>query len=72
MVAAAVVTVDIATGERVAAATAAGETDFPYVTGLFAFREPPTLLDALGRLADQLSRRTLRELADVHHGGGPE
>lgn len=52
LVAAAVVTVEIATGEVVESATAVGEADFPYVPGLFAFRELPTLLTALGRLRD--------------------
>jgi deoxyribonuclease V len=51
LLAAAVVTVDLATGAEVESATAVGESDFPYVTGLFAFRELPALLDALGRLA---------------------
>ena len=50
VVAAAVVTVDIATGEVLESATAIGEADFPYVPGLFAFRELPTLLRALSRL----------------------
>jgi deoxyribonuclease V len=49
-VAAAVVTVDIVTGEVVAAATAIGVAAFPYVPGLFAFRELPTLLAALAEL----------------------
>jgi deoxyribonuclease V len=49
-VAAAVVTVDIATGEVLESATATGESDFPYVPGLFAFRELPVLLTALSRL----------------------
>jgi deoxyribonuclease V len=50
LVAAAVVTVDVATGAVLESATATGEADFPYVPGLFAFRELPTLLTALGRL----------------------
>lgn len=50
MVAAAVVTVDIATGAVLESATAVGEAEFPYVPGLFAFRELPTLLTALERL----------------------
>lgn len=49
-VAAAVVCVDIATGVEIDAATAVGTTDFPYVPGLFAFRELPALLDAIGAL----------------------
>ncbi len=53
VVAAAVVTVDIATGEPLGTATAVGESDFPYVPGLFAFRELPALLDALGRLDEE-------------------
>lgn len=52
VVAAAAVTVDLATGTEVAAATATGETGFPYVTGLFAFRELPTLLEALAALPE--------------------
>jgi deoxyribonuclease V len=61
-VAAAVVTVDVATGEMLESATATGEVVFPYVPGLFAFRELPTLLTALDRL------RTTPELlvADGH------
>jgi deoxyribonuclease V len=51
VVAAAVVTVDLATGAKVDSATAVGESDFPYIPGLFAFRELPTLLIALDRLA---------------------
>lgn len=51
-VVAAAVTVDLATGAEVGAATAVGEATFPYQTGLFAFRELPTLLLALGRLAE--------------------
>ncbi|MBB4907624.1 endonuclease V [Actinophytocola algeriensis] len=50
LVAAAVVTVGIATGEVLESATAIGEATFPYVPGLFAFRELPTLLTALDRL----------------------
>src|SRR4051794_2757511 len=49
-VAAAVVCVDIATGVEVDSAVVAGVTDFPYVSGLFAFRELPALLDAIGAL----------------------
>ena len=49
-VAAAVVCVDIATGAEVDSAFATGVTDFPYVPGLFAFRELPALLDAIGAL----------------------
>lgn len=50
VVAAAVVTVDLATGAVVESATATGEAEFPYVPGLFAFRELPTLLTAFSRL----------------------
>ncbi len=48
---AAVVTVELAGLTVVDSATATGETDFPYVSGLFAFRELPALLAALDRLA---------------------
>jgi deoxyribonuclease V len=51
LVAAAVVTVSIATGQVLESATAVAEADFPYVPGLFAFRELPALLDAFARLA---------------------
>jgi deoxyribonuclease V len=51
-VAAAVVTVSVATGEVLDSATAVGEAEFPYVPGLFAFRELPTLLEAFARLKD--------------------
>lgn len=50
LVAAAVVTVSVATGEVLESATALGTAEFPYVPGLFAFRELPTLLLALARL----------------------
>lgn len=50
LVAAAVVTVSVATGEVLESATAVGEADFPYVPGLFAFRELPALLTALAKL----------------------
>src|SRR5690606_16128584 len=49
-VAAAVVVLDAVTLEPVETATAVGETSFPYVPGLFAFRELPTLIEALRRL----------------------
>jgi deoxyribonuclease V len=49
-VVAAAVTVDLATGAELESATAAGEARFPYVPGLFAFRELPMLLDALAAL----------------------
>jgi deoxyribonuclease V len=52
VVAAAVVTVDLVSGALLASATAVGKSDFPYIAGLFAFRELPTLLDALGRLEE--------------------
>lgn len=51
VVAAAVVTVSVATGEVLESATAVGEADFPYVAGLFAFRELPTLLTAFAKLS---------------------
>ncbi|HEX6358925.1 endonuclease V [Actinophytocola sp.] len=50
VVAAAVVTVSVATGEVLESATAVGRAEFPYVPGLFAFRELPTLLEAFARL----------------------
>ncbi|GAB1509363.1 endonuclease V [Actinophytocola sp. KF-1] len=50
VVAAAVVTVDVASGAVLESATAVGEASFPYVPGLFAFRELPALLEALSRL----------------------
>ena len=49
-VAAAVVTISIATGAVLESATAVGTADFPYVPGLFAFRELPVLLEAFARL----------------------
>lgn len=49
-VAAAVVCVDVETGAEIDSATAVGSTDFPYMPGLFAFRELPALLDAIGAL----------------------
>jgi deoxyribonuclease V len=49
-VAAAVVVVDTADLGVVERATAVGITGFPYVPGLFAFRELPVLVDALRRL----------------------
>jgi deoxyribonuclease V len=45
--AAAVVVLDAATLEVVEESVAVGTAAFPYVPGLFAFRELPTLLDAL-------------------------
>jgi deoxyribonuclease V len=48
--AAAVVVLDAGTLETVECAVAKGTTSFPYVPGLFAFRELPTLLDALESL----------------------
>jgi deoxyribonuclease V len=50
LVAAAVVTVAVATGEVLESATSVGTAEFPYVPGLFAFRELPTLLDAFAKL----------------------
>ena len=49
-VAAAVVVLDAATLEVVDTATAVGTAGFPYVPGLFAFRELPILVAALARL----------------------
>ncbi|WP_338741556.1 endonuclease V [Actinomadura luteofluorescens] len=48
--AAAVVVLDAATLEVVEESVAVGTAAFPYVPGLFAFRELPTLLDALRAL----------------------
>ncbi|MEU1301918.1 endonuclease V [Streptomyces shenzhenensis] len=50
LVAAAAVTLDAATLEVVAEATAVGRVSFPYVPGLLAFREIPTVLAALDSL----------------------
>ncbi|WP_042368773.1 endonuclease V [Streptacidiphilus neutrinimicus] len=50
-VAAAVVVLDAATLEPVERATAVGMAGFPYVPGLFAFRELPVLVRALEGLA---------------------
>jgi deoxyribonuclease V len=49
--AAAVAVLDAATLEVVDSAVATGVATFPYVPGLFAFRELPTLITALGRLS---------------------
>ncbi|MFJ4528803.1 MULTISPECIES: endonuclease V [Streptomyces] len=51
VVAAAAVALDARTRAVVDRATAVGQIYFPYVPGLLAFREIPTVLDALGRLA---------------------
>lgn len=48
--AAAAVCVEIASGVVVDAAVVPGRADFPYVPGLFAYRELPALLAALDRL----------------------
>lgn len=48
--AAAAVCVDIATGETVDQAVILDQTDFPYIPGLFAYRELPSLLKALAAL----------------------
>lgn len=56
LVAAAVVVIDTGTLEVVERATAVGRTAFPYVPGLFAFRELPVLVEAL---------RTLRVTPDL-------
>ncbi|WP_285545372.1 endonuclease V [Streptomyces lavendulae] len=50
LVAAAAVVLDAATLEVVAESTAAGSVSFPYVPGLLAFRELPTVLAALEAL----------------------
>ncbi|MEU5428611.1 endonuclease V [Streptomyces olivoreticuli] len=50
LVAAAAVALDSGTLEVVAEATAVGRVAFPYVPGLLAFREIPTVLAALDRL----------------------
>jgi deoxyribonuclease V len=50
VVVAAVVTLSIGTGAVIESATAVGVAGFPYVSGLFAFRELPTLLTAFARL----------------------
>ena len=50
VVAAAAVVLDAATLEVVAQATAVGRISFPYVPGLLAFREIPTVLAALDAL----------------------
>ncbi|MER6123370.1 endonuclease V [Streptomyces sp. NPDC001795] len=51
VVAAAAVVLDAATLAVVAEATAVGEVSFPYVPGLLAFREIPTVLAALDALS---------------------
>ncbi|UQA91832.1 endonuclease V [Streptomyces halobius] len=51
VVAAAAVALDARTLAVIDEATAVGRVAFPYVPGLLAFREIPTVLDALGRLA---------------------
>ena len=50
VVAAAAVALDARTRAVVDEATAVGQVSFPYVPGLLAFREIPTVLDALARL----------------------
>lgn len=49
-IAAAVVVLDASTLETLDEAVVLGTSDFPYVPGLFAFREMPSLLAALDRL----------------------
>ncbi|MEV0086978.1 endonuclease V [Saccharopolyspora sp. NPDC050642] len=48
---AAVTVVDVATLSVVDSVVVHGETDFPYVPGLFAFREAPSLLRALSEMS---------------------
>ncbi|MFI9105624.1 endonuclease V [Streptomyces fildesensis] len=50
-VAAAVVVLDARTLAPVEQATAVAETSFPYIPGLFAFRELPALVEALRKLS---------------------
>lgn len=50
LVAAAVVILDANTLEPIEHSTAVQRVDFPYLPGLFAFREMPPLLKALGKL----------------------
>lgn len=50
LVAAAVVVLDARTLEVVEQATAVARATFPYVPGLFAFRELPVLVEALGHI----------------------
>ncbi|MBM7770930.1 deoxyribonuclease V [Actinokineospora baliensis] len=47
---AAVCTIDLKTGELTESATCTGPETFPYIPGLFAFRELPLLLRALDKL----------------------
>ncbi|NYH53728.1 deoxyribonuclease V [Nocardiopsis arvandica] len=47
---AAAVVMDIRTMEVVESATISSEPSFPYISGLFGFRESPPVLEALGRL----------------------
>jgi deoxyribonuclease V len=49
--AAAVVLLDAESGEVIESATAYARVDFPYLPGLFAFREVPPLVDALRGLS---------------------
>jgi deoxyribonuclease V len=51
LVAAAVVVLDATTLEPLDTATAVQEAAFPYLPGLFAFREVPPLLQAVGKLS---------------------
>ncbi|MGW5052618.1 endonuclease V [Actinokineospora sp. NPDC004072] len=45
--------VDVVSGGVVESVVVGGHTDFPYVPGLFAYRELPALLDALAALTTQ-------------------
>ncbi|RKS10625.1 endonuclease V [Nocardiopsis sp. Huas11] len=49
--AAAAVVLDVRTMEVVDSAVISAEPTFPYISGLFAFRESPPVLEALGRLS---------------------
>jgi deoxyribonuclease V len=51
LVAGAIVVLDATTLEPIEKATAIQEAAFPYLPGLFAFREIPPLLEAMGKLA---------------------
>jgi deoxyribonuclease V len=48
---AAVVIIDIQNGKTIETSTYQGETEFPYIPGLFAFRELPPLLKAFEKIS---------------------